>query len=81
MVRAEVARIDNPSRIILNRENLLHSYQSRSYITFSEVTLPLTESRADTYPLPGPTLDYLEEAFTSEEWLIRFYYQVKKDFL
>ena len=29
-------------------------------------------------PTTGPTLDYLEEAFTSENWLVRIY-QVKKD--
>jgi dolichyl-diphosphooligosaccharide--protein glycosyltransferase len=34
--------------------------------------------RGQTIPKPGPTLDYLDEAFTSENWIVRIY-QVKKD--
>lgn len=34
--------------------------------------------RGQNMPLNGPTLDYLEEAFTSENWIVRIY-EVKKD--
>ncbi|KAI0287353.1 Oligosaccharyl transferase STT3 subunit [Russula brevipes] len=34
--------------------------------------------RGQAIPSPGPTLDYLDEAFTSENWIVRIY-QVKKD--
>jgi len=34
--------------------------------------------RGQVIPNPGPTLDYLDEAFTSENWIVRIY-QVKKE--
>ncbi|KAN0132809.1 glycosyltransferase [Lactarius tabidus] len=34
--------------------------------------------RGQKIPSPGPTLDYLDEAFTSENWIVRIY-QVKKE--
>ncbi|KAH9968414.1 Oligosaccharyl transferase STT3 subunit [Lactifluus volemus] len=34
--------------------------------------------RGQMIPSPGPTLDYLDEAFTSENWIVRIY-QVKKE--
>ncbi|KAL4063249.1 glycosyltransferase family 66 protein [Scleroderma citrinum] len=34
--------------------------------------------RGQHMPLNGPTLDYLDEAFTSENWIVRIY-EVKKD--
>jgi dolichyl-diphosphooligosaccharide--protein glycosyltransferase len=39
---------------------------------------PVDRVRNQHLPTTGPTLDYLEEAFTSENWLVRIY-QVKKD--
>ncbi|KIM68148.1 glycosyltransferase family 66 protein [Scleroderma citrinum Foug A] len=34
--------------------------------------------RGQNMPVNGPTLDYLDEAFTSENWIVRIY-EVKKD--
>jgi dolichyl-diphosphooligosaccharide--protein glycosyltransferase len=34
--------------------------------------------RGQVIPNPGPTLDFLDEAFTSENWIVRIY-QVKKE--
>ncbi|KAG8883022.1 oligosaccharyl transferase stt3 subunit [Tulasnella sp. 332] len=38
----------------------------------------MDRARNQELPQQGPTLDYLDEAFTSENWLVRIY-QVKKD--
>jgi dolichyl-diphosphooligosaccharide---protein glycosyltransferase len=39
---------------------------------------PLDRVRNQHLPTTSPTLDYLDEAFTSENWLVRIY-QVKKE--
>ena len=39
---------------------------------------PVDRVRNQQLPTTGPTLDYLEESFTSENWLVRIY-QVKKE--
>jgi len=38
----------------------------------------IDRARNQELPSVGPTLDYLDEAFTSENWMVRVY-QVKKD--
>jgi len=35
--------------------------------------------RGQNVPKVGPTLDYLEEAFTSENWIVRIYAVKKED--
>ena len=40
--------------------------------------VPTDRVRNQQLPTTSPTLDYLEEAFTSENWLVRIY-QVKKE--
>lgn len=52
-----------------------------SYYKFSNLfggSTPVDRVRNQQLPTTGPTLDYLEEAFTSENWLVRIY-QVKKE--
>ncbi|EIM80345.1 Oligosaccharyl transferase STT3 subunit [Stereum hirsutum FP-91666 SS1] len=52
-----------------------------SYYRFSELfgsQQPVDRVRGQQMPRQGPTLDYLEEAFTSENWIVRIY-QVKKE--
>jgi len=52
-----------------------------SYYRFNQLfggNAPVDRVRNQQLPTTGPTLDYLEEAFTSENWLVRIY-QVKKE--
>ncbi|KAI5123189.1 hypothetical protein M0805_003956 [Coniferiporia weirii] len=52
-----------------------------SYYRFNELFMgntPVDRVRGQQLPLVGPTLDYLDEAFTSENWIVRIY-QVKKE--
>lgn len=52
-----------------------------SYYRFSNLfggNAPTDRVRNQQLPTTSPTLDYLEEAFTSENWLVRIY-QVKKE--
>ncbi|KAG9045912.1 oligosaccharyl transferase stt3 subunit [Tulasnella sp. UAMH 9824] len=52
-----------------------------SYYRFAEMFQghPVQDrARGQTLPSVGPTLDYLDEAFSSENWIVRIY-QVKKD--
>ncbi|KAF9645807.1 glycosyltransferase family 66 protein [Thelephora ganbajun] len=52
-----------------------------SYYRFSHLfggNTPVDRVRNQHLPTTSPTLDYLEEAFTSENWLVRIY-QVKKE--
>ncbi|KZT07345.1 glycosyltransferase family 66 protein [Laetiporus sulphureus 93-53] len=52
-----------------------------SYYRFAELfggNQALDRVRGQQMPKVGPTLDYLDEAFTSENWIVRIY-QVKKD--
>ncbi|OBZ73701.1 Dolichyl-diphosphooligosaccharide--protein glycosyltransferase subunit stt3 [Grifola frondosa] len=52
-----------------------------SYYRFAELfggNQAVDRVRGQQVPLSGPTLDYLDEAFTSENWIVRIY-QVKKD--
>ena len=42
---------------------------------------PVDRVRNQHLPTTGPTLDYLEEAFTSENWLVRIYQVRKEDLL
>ncbi|THH12075.1 hypothetical protein EW145_g243 [Phellinidium pouzarii] len=52
-----------------------------SYYRFNELfmgNVPVDRVRNQQLPLVGPTLDYLDEAFTSENWIVRIY-QVKKE--
>jgi len=52
-----------------------------SYYRFAEMFQggrAVDRARGQDLPAQGPTLDYLEEAFTSENWLVRIY-EVKKD--
>ncbi|KIJ65465.1 glycosyltransferase family 66 protein [Hydnomerulius pinastri MD-312] len=52
-----------------------------SYYRFAELfggQQPVDRVRGQQVPIKGPTLDYLDEAFTSENWIVRIY-EVKKD--
>ncbi|TDL26694.1 glycosyltransferase family 66 protein [Rickenella mellea] len=52
-----------------------------SYYRFAELfqgQQAVDRVRGQTMPSQGPTLDYLEEAFTSENWIVRIY-QVKNE--
>ncbi|KAH9951110.1 oligosaccharyl transferase STT3 subunit [Amylocystis lapponica] len=52
-----------------------------SYYRFAELfggQQAVDRVRGQQIPKTGPTLDYLEEAFTSENWIVRIY-QVKKE--
>jgi len=52
-----------------------------SYYRFAELfggNQAMDRVRGQQVPKTGPTLDYLDEAFTSENWIVRIY-QVKKE--
>ncbi|TBU34004.1 oligosaccharyl transferase STT3 subunit [Dichomitus squalens] len=52
-----------------------------SYYRFAELfggSQAVDRVRGQQVPKTGPTLDYLDEAFTSENWIVRIY-QVKKE--
>ncbi|KAL5492585.1 STT3 [Sanghuangporus weigelae] len=52
-----------------------------SYYRFNELFMgnpPVDRVRGQQLPTVGPTLDILDEAFTSENWIVRIY-QVKKE--
>jgi len=52
-----------------------------SYYRFSDLFMgnqPVDRVRGQHLPVKGPTLDYLDEAFTSENWIVRIY-EVKKE--
>ena len=60
------------------RESLLYKL---SYYRFGELfggQRAQDRVRGQQLPAIGPTLDYLDEAFTSENWIVRIY-EVKKD--
>lgn len=42
---------------------------------------PRDRVRGEQMPAKGPTLDYLDEAFTSENWIVRIYEVKKEDLL
>ena len=54
------------------------SYLLRRFSNLFGGSTPVDRVRNQHMPTTGPTLDYLEEAFTSENWLVRIY-QVKKE--
>ncbi|KAF8555683.1 glycosyltransferase family 66 protein [Imleria badia] len=60
------------------RESLMYKM---SYYRFAELfggQQPTDRVRGQQVPVNGPKLDYLEEAFTSENWIVRIY-EVKGD--
>jgi dolichyl-diphosphooligosaccharide--protein glycosyltransferase len=60
------------------RESLMYKM---SYYKFNKLWphgQAMDRVRNQKMPINGPTLDYLDEAFTSENWIVRIY-QVKKD--
>jgi dolichyl-diphosphooligosaccharide--protein glycosyltransferase len=60
------------------RDSLMYKM---SYYRFAELfggQQPVDRVRGQHVPVQGPTLDYLEEAYTSENWIVRIY-EVKKD--
>lgn len=60
------------------RDSLMYKM---SYYRFAELfggQQPVDRVRGQHVPIQGPTLDYLEEAYTSENWIVRIY-EVKKD--
>ncbi|KAF8888112.1 oligosaccharyl transferase STT3 subunit [Infundibulicybe gibba] len=55
-----------------------------SYYRFAELfggSQPMDRVRQQQVPKVGPTLDYLDEAFTSENWIVRIYEVKKEDLL
>ncbi|TFL02256.1 oligosaccharyl transferase STT3 subunit [Pterulicium gracile] len=70
-------RVDERASKIM-KESLMYKM---SYYRFTELygANPAQDRvRQQTIPKPSPTLDYLDEAFTSENWIVRIY-QVKKE--
>ncbi|KAG1823127.1 glycosyltransferase family 66 protein [Suillus variegatus] len=60
------------------RDSLMYKM---SYYRFAELfggQQPVDRVRGQHVPIQGPTLDYLEEAYTTENWIVRIY-EVKKD--
>lgn len=63
------------------RESLMYKM---SYYRFTELfggQKAVDRVRQQEIPSPGPTLDTLEEAFTSENWIVRIYKVKKEDVL
>ncbi|KXN88003.1 Dolichyl-diphosphooligosaccharide--protein glycosyltransferase subunit stt3 [Leucoagaricus sp. SymC.cos] len=55
-----------------------------SYYRFEDLyggNQPMDRVRQQQLPREGPTLDYLDEAFTSENWIVRIYKVKKEDIL
>ncbi|KAG8722703.1 oligosaccharyl transferase stt3 subunit [Ceratobasidium sp. 394] len=70
-------KVDDQATVTM-RESVMYK---TSYYRFAELYAgnPATDRvRQQQLPRQGPTLDYLEEAFTSENWIVRIY-QVKKE--
>jgi len=70
-------KVDNEASVTM-KESLLYKL---SFYRFAELYggQPAQDRvRGQTVPAIGPTLDYLDEAFTSENWIVRIY-EVKKD--
>ncbi|KAG8778141.1 oligosaccharyl transferase stt3 subunit [Ceratobasidium sp. 428] len=70
-------KVDDQASVAM-KESVMYK---TSYYRFSELYAgnPATDRvRNQQLPRQGPTLDYLEEAFTSENWIVRIY-QVKKE--
>ncbi|KAG9108380.1 oligosaccharyl transferase stt3 subunit [Ceratobasidium sp. 392] len=70
-------KVDDQASVAM-KESVMYK---TSYYRFSELYAgnPATDRvRQQQLPRQGPTLDYLEEAFTSENWIVRIY-QVKKE--
>ncbi|KAF8595772.1 putative oligosaccharyltransferase [Ceratobasidium sp. AG-I] len=70
-------KVDDQASVAM-RESVMYK---TSYYRFSELYAgsPAQDRvRQQQLPRQGPTLDYLEEAFTSENWIVRIY-QVKKE--
>ncbi|KAG6330460.1 hypothetical protein ID866_8628 [Astraeus odoratus] len=60
------------------KESLMYKM---SYYRFAQLfggQQAMDRVRGQHVPINGPTLDYLDEAFTSENWIVRIY-EVKKD--
>ena len=53
-------------------------YPLRRFSNLFGGSTPVDRVRNQQLPTTSPTLDYLDEAFTSENWLVRIY-QVKKE--
>ncbi|KAF8585405.1 glycosyltransferase family 66 protein [Ramaria rubella] len=63
------------------RESLMYKM---SYYRFNELfggQQAMDRVRNQRMPVVGPTLDYLDEAFTSENWIVRIYKVKKEDIL
>ncbi|GJJ11524.1 oligosaccharyl transferase stt3 subunit [Clathrus columnatus] len=70
-------RVDDQASSTM-RESLMYKM---SYYRFNDLfggSQAVDRVRNQRMPAVGPTLDYLEEAFTSENWIVRIY-KVKKD--
>jgi len=60
------------------KNSLMYKMSYYKYSNLFGGNSPVDRVRNQNLPTPSPTLDYLEEAFTSENWLVRIY-QVKKE--
>ncbi|KAG8749967.1 oligosaccharyl transferase stt3 subunit, partial [Ceratobasidium sp. 423] len=70
-------KVDESASIAM-KESVMYK---ASYYRFAELYgggQAMDRVRQQHLPKQGPTLDYLEEAFTSENWIVRIY-KVKKD--
>ncbi|QRV73765.1 glycosyltransferase family 66 protein [Ceratobasidium sp. AG-Ba] len=70
-------KVDEQATVAM-RESVMYK---TSYYRFSELysgNPAMDRVRQQTLPKQGPTLDYLEEAFTSENWIVRIY-KVKRE--
>ncbi|KAG9080896.1 oligosaccharyl transferase stt3 subunit [Ceratobasidium sp. 370] len=70
-------KVDDQASVAM-RESVMYK---TSYYRFAELyggNQATDRVRQQQLPRQGPTLDYLEEAFTSENWIVRIY-EVKKE--
>jgi len=73
-------KVDNDASVTM-RESLLYKL---SYYRFNELYggQPAQDRvRGQTLPPVGPQIDYLDEAFTSENWIVRIYEVKREDVL
>ncbi|KAF8513006.1 oligosaccharyl transferase STT3 subunit [Hysterangium stoloniferum] len=73
-------RVDDQASVTM-RNSLMYKM---SYYRFNELfggQQAMDRVRNQRMPAVGPTLDYLEEAFTSENWIVRIYKVKQEDIL
>lgn len=70
-----------PTPFLTSSASDTDSYPLRRFSNLFGGNSPVDRVRNQHLPTTSPTLDYLDEAFTSENWLVRIYQVKKEDFL